>query len=109
MRRILLLRDETGSATVTTAGLIAALSALLLIIASITNTTIATHRAQVAADLAAVAGAWAVYTGEPPCKKAAYAAQLNRAAIHDCAVVDSDVIVTAVDNRATATARAGPR
>ncbi|AKK07220.1 helicase/secretion neighborhood TadE-like protein [Corynebacterium mustelae] len=104
-----MIHDEAGSATVTTAGLIAALSAVLLVIASLINTTIASHRAQVAADLAAVAGAWAVYSGEHPCRKADYIAQLNQATIYKCSVFGSDVTVIVVENSATATARAGPR
>ena len=50
---------EEGYATIAAAGIIVAIVSLLLIVAAVGSRVAARHEAQVAADLAAVAGAWA--------------------------------------------------
>lgn len=51
------LRDDDGSATITTAGLIVALILVVLALTHGIRGTIASHHAKVVADLSAVAGA----------------------------------------------------
>ncbi|MFG6302093.1 pilus assembly protein TadG-related protein [Corynebacterium hesseae] len=63
-----ILAGEEGYATVVTAGIIAAVASLLLAVAAVASLVVARHEAQVAADLAAVAGAWEV------CKAPIYSA-----------------------------------
>ena len=87
------LRDDDGSATITTAGLIIALILVVLALTHGIRGTIASHHAKVVADLSAVAGAYAAYTGADPC---------------DTAATD-DVTVTVFDAPAHAVATAGPR
>ena len=71
-----------------------------------------THRARVAADLAAVAGATAMYRGADACANACAnadrTAQLNGARVVSCEVTAGDVVVAATRRRAEAAARAGP-
>ena len=55
------LGDDRGYATIASAGIIAAVVALALVVAAAVSRTADTHRAQVAADLAAVAGATALH------------------------------------------------
>ena len=88
------LRDDDGSATITTAGLIVALILVVLALTHGIRGTIASHHAKVVADLSAVAGAYAAYTGADPC---------------DTATSGDDVTVTVVDAPAHAVATAGPR
>ena len=52
------LRDDDGSATITTAGLIVALILVVLALTHGIRGTIASHHAKVVADLSAVAGAY---------------------------------------------------
>lgn len=56
------LRDDDGSATITTAGLIVALILVVLALTHGIRGTIASHHAKVVADLSAVAGASRVPT-----------------------------------------------
>ena len=93
------LRDDDGSATITTAGLIVALI----------RGTIASHHAKVVADLSAVAGAYAAYTGADPCDTAATVARRNAAILDHCTTSGDDVTVTVFDAPAHAVATAGPR
>ncbi|CAM3247184.1 flp pilus-assembly TadE/G-like family protein [Corynebacterium godavarianum] len=102
------LRSEEGSATVTSAGIITAVIALALAVAAVGARVVDHHRAQVAADLAAVSGATALYTGAPACEAAERTATLNSAAAELCEVDTGDVTVRARIGRAEATARAGP-
>ena len=61
-----------------------------------------------AADLAAVAGATALYGGADPCRAAAETAELNGARVEHCEERAPDVVVTAGVRRSSASARAGP-
>ena len=109
-------RDERGAATVVALGLVG----VLLVVAAVSVGTIAIvlahRRAQVAADLASLAGAGALQAGADPCAAAERIADRQRATVTRC-VVDglSVVVATAVDLPAAlggasmpARARAGP-
>ena len=103
-----ILADDRGSASVVTAGIIAALMGLLLTVAGLASVVVARHEAQVAADVAAVAGAFAVYRGEKGCAVAADIAKRNGAGIAACAVEGADVVLTTTVRGSEARARAGP-
>lgn len=100
--------DDRGYATVLSAGVIAAVLALALVVAAVVSRVADTHRAQVAADLAAVAGATALYTGGDACDAAGETAELNGAAVTDCRITGADVVVAATAGRGEAVAKAGP-
>lgn len=100
--------DDEGSATVTATGIITAIVSLALAVVAVGVHTADTHRARVAADLAAVAGASALYRGADACATAQRTADLNGARLASCEVVGGDVIVEATRRRAEAAARAGP-
>ena len=102
------LRDDEGSATVTASGIITAVVSLALAVVALGVHTSDTHRARVAADLAAVAGATAMYRGGDACATADRTAQLNGARVVSCEVTAGDVVVAATRRRAEAAARAGP-
>ena len=103
-----LLGNQEGSATITAAGIAGALVMITLMIIYIGATTIDAHRAQVAADLAAVAAAEALYEGADACDTAAIVTGYNHAALTGCHVDGADVIVQATVRRATVQAKAGP-
>lgn len=88
--------------TVTTAGLISALILVTAVLAHGVHDTIGHHRDQVAADLSAVAGAYAAYYGTDPCTAAHTTARHNDATLTTCTVTESDVTVTIGDITATA-------
>lgn len=102
------LRGDRGYATVLSAGIIAAVVALALVVASAVGRVADSHRAQVAADLAAVAGATALHTGGDACVTAKETAQLNGGDMNDCRITGGDVTVAAAVRRAEAVAKAGP-
>lgn len=98
---------EAGYATVATAGILAAISGLLLVVAAASSQVVAQHRAQVAADLSAVAGAWALAYGEDACSAAQHTAGMNDGHLQACTPEGDDVVVSAVVRGRDATARAG--
>lgn len=103
--------DDHGYATILSAGIVAAVVALALVVAALVSRTADSHRAQVAADLAAIAGATALYTAQgdaDACAAARTTAELNDAAIADCQIIGPDVTVTVTLRRAEAVAKAGP-
>nr|VDG62151.1 helicase/secretion neighborhood TadE-like protein [Streptococcus thermophilus] len=111
------LLDDRGHATILSASIVAAVVSLAMVVAGLVSHTAGTHRAQMAADLAAVAGATALYaghTGAQVCATAEKTASLNGAELRDCALDGADVLVTAAVSTAggardaEATARAGP-
>ncbi|MDK6814204.1 flp pilus-assembly TadE/G-like family protein [Corynebacterium sp. UMB6689] len=102
------LAGEDGYATVVTAGIIAAVTSLLLAVAAVGSAVVARHEAQVAADLAAVAGAWEAAKGRDACTKATEIAALNGAELGSCVIDGSDVEVAAQMRGRSAIARAGP-
>ncbi|MFC6147204.1 Rv3654c family TadE-like protein [Corynebacterium nasicanis] len=94
--------------TIVTAGAAAALFSLGLVVIAAAAQVDAHHRARVAADLAAVAGAFAVYRGEDGCAVAAEVAGRNGASISGCAVRGADLSVAAHVRGREVTATAGP-
>lgn len=109
--------DDEGSMTVTAAFAAAAVLALTVAVLLVGRAAVAAHSAQAAADLAALAGARALLSGEEACAVASRAAEANRASVVSCAIDADDVVVRAevrvalgaVGVRAAAaTARAGP-
>lgn len=110
-------RADRGSASVWLAGLMA-LIALVTTIGIVRGTAvIGRHRAEVAADLAALAGATALADGLDACAQAASFAVRNGATLTACVVVGQDVeVVVSRQIRfvrlgvrsVTARARAGP-
>ena len=109
--------DDRGHATILSASIVAAVVSLAMVVAGLVSHTAGTHRAQVAADLAAVAGATALYTGHTAsqvCSTAERTASLNDAEVRTCTIDGADVIVTTAvrtaggARNAEATARAGP-
>lgn len=107
-RVVRVLGDERGYATVVSLGIILALVSLAGVILVAAGMMVATHRAQMAADLSAVAGAWAHSQGQDGCSTARQAAGLNDAVLRDCQVQGGDVMVAAVVDGQAARARAGP-
>lgn len=100
--------SDRGYATIASAGIIAAVVALALVVAALVGRVADTHRAQVAADLAAVAGATAVYAGSDACSTARQTAELNGAELVRCAITGADVVVSATVGKSEAVAKAGP-
>ncbi|RDH75802.1 helicase [Mycolicibacterium moriokaense] len=73
------------------------------------SAVIARHRAQAAADLAALAAAARLPEGgQAACGRAWTLANAMNADVADCEVDDLDVVVTVAVGRAHAVARAGP-
>lgn len=103
-----LIGNDEGSATVTAAGIAGALVMITLMMIYIVATTIDTHRAQVAADLAAVAAAEALYAGRDACQTAAVVTGYNHADLTNCQIDGTDVIVHATVRAAIVRAKAGP-
>lgn len=109
--------SDRGSATV-----IASIGALLLIsitavVLGLGAASVARHRAEVAADLAALAGAAVILDGrQQACEGAMRIAAANRATITQCETSGADVLVVVeltarigpAARTATARARAGP-
>ncbi|MEZ0051347.1 secretion/DNA translocation related TadE-like protein [Mycobacterium sp. MAA66] len=112
---------ERGSASVAAVALISVIVALTVGAAEYGAAVIARHRAQTAADLAALAAAGALAGGrEMACGRASEITAAMRAALADCRVEGLDIVVTvdvrvalrvpglAVAGPARSTARAGP-
>ncbi|MBB2992136.1 secretion/DNA translocation related TadE-like protein [Mycolicibacterium iranicum] len=111
-------REERGAASVIAAAMCAALVAVTVGGAQIGAAVIARHRAQAAADLAALAAAAAVPAGrQQACAQASAVARAMSVTAVDCVVDGLDAVVT-VEARAAvrlfgagparAVARAGP-
>jgi secretion/DNA translocation related TadE-like protein len=109
-------RDETGSATVLAAALVAALVAVALGGVSVGAAAVARHRAQAAADLAALAAAGRLPLGpQAACDQARSIATAMGAAVSGCDIQNLDVVVAVtvrpggrIAGEARAAARAGP-
>lgn len=114
------LRDDGGYATVAAAGVIVGVVTVLILLVYVGAAVIARHRAQSAADLAALAAAVAHNTGtERACAEARTVVDSQRtgAQLHRCAPSGDDVVVEVGVpislgffgfRDATASARAGP-
>ena len=111
-------RDERGAATVVAAICLVALVSIAAGGAYLAAAVVARHRAQAAADLAALTAATVVVGGpETACAQATDVALAMGARVIDCAVDGLDVVVTVELNvslgrfgvaPARAAARAGP-
>lgn len=94
--------------TVTAAGIVSAVTALAVSVAGVGAHVADTHRAQVAAELAAVAGAQAFYQGFDPCEVARRTAELNSAALEGCTLADGHLTTSTSTRTGSGQARAGP-
>nr|WP_202422693.1 Rv3654c family TadE-like protein [Gordonia sp. SID5947] len=114
------MRDDRGFATVAAAFAIAAIAATAVTLLYVGAAVVARHRAQSAADLAALAAAQQHVAAEPdPCAAARLIAEAQDvgAEIDRCETEGADVLVTVAVpvelgpfgvHRASALARAGP-
>lgn len=108
--------DESGSASVLAAFLVAALVAVTMAGVWIGSAVVAHHRAQAAADLAALVAAQRIPEGPgAACASAASLATAMGAALRQCVTERLDVVLTVevssaapIGGRAVASARAGP-
>ncbi|MGY4709772.1 Rv3654c family TadE-like protein [Mycolicibacterium sp. CBM1] len=108
--------DDTGAATVLAAVLITVLVAVTVAGVQIGGAVVARHRAQAAADLAALAAAvWLPGGTAAACREAAGVTHAMGAALGACDVEELDVVVTVdvatgrlLGGVAKARARAGP-
>lgn len=110
--------SERGSATLVAVAMMAILLAITLGGSLVGSAVIARHRAQAAADLAALAGAGRVAAGpQLACAWSSSVAAANHATLVACTVDELDVVVTAEVavalgrlgvGAARAAARAGP-
>lgn len=93
----------------TAAGAIAAVVAFLALVVWLAASMIDSHRAQVTAELAAVATAHALYaTGTDPCAHAQEVARRNGGDTTRCYIDGEDALVTVRHGTREVTARAGP-
>lgn len=99
---------EEGYATVVAAVLSAGVVGIAATAMLAAGNTLAHHRAQVAADMAAVAGAHRAWAGGDACAVAEGTARDNQAEMVECRREAADVVVTVALRGRTATARAGP-
>ena len=109
-------REDTGAATVLAAALVAALVAIALGGVWVGGAAVARHRAQAAADLAAIAAAGRLPLGpDAACSQARTIAAAMGAAVSACDIQNLDVVVAVtvrpggrITGEARAAARAGP-
>lgn len=101
-------RADEGYATVLAASLAAATVTVAVSIVYVAGGVLATHRAQVGADLSAVAAASALSVGQDACGVARHTAELNDSALIACEALEADALVTVRVRGKEATARAGP-
>ncbi|ORA09184.1 helicase [Mycobacterium angelicum] len=107
-------RGERGSVTVLAAAMVAVLLCTTAAAAYLGAAVVARHRAQSAADLAALAGAaWLPHGPTPACARATAVGREMRVTATRCVVDALDVVVTvevavAFGGAARAAARAGP-
>lgn len=107
--------DESGSASVLAAFLVAALVAVAMGAVWIGSAVVARHRAQAAADLAALVAAQRIPEGPAvTCLSAGELAEAMGAALTQCTIERLDVVVTVevssaapIGGRSLASARAG--
>ena len=103
------MRSERGSATLVAVAAIGALLALTVGGFHIGSAVIARHRAQAAADLAALAAAARVPACvDTACGQASAIANAMKVVVAGCTVEELDVVVTINAAQARAAARAGP-
>jgi secretion/DNA translocation related TadE-like protein len=101
--------DDRGAATVLAAAMMAVLLAVTVGGIYIGSAVVARHRAQSAADMAALAAALRLPEGaEPACGQASAIAKAMKAELAACEIDELDVVVTVQAGPARAAARAGP-
>jgi secretion/DNA translocation related TadE-like protein len=101
--------DDRGAATVLAAAMMAVLLAVTVGGIYIGSAVVARHRAQSAADMAALAAALRLPEGaEPACGQASVIAKAMKAELAACEIDELDVVVTVQAGPARAAARAGP-
>ena len=109
-------REDTGAATVLAAALVAVVVAITLGGVWVGGAAVARHRAQAAADLAAIAAAGRLPLGpDAACAQARTIAAAMGAAVSGCDIQNLDVVVAVtvrpggrITGEARAAARAGP-
>lgn len=102
------LRNQEGNATVLAVGIAAALALVLGVLLLAASAVIHAHQAQVAADMAAVAGAQAEADGHFGCPAAIKVLKAHQAHVLACDSRGGDVQIKAKVGGQVATARAGP-
>jgi secretion/DNA translocation related TadE-like protein len=109
------MRSERGSATVTACFVILALIGIVVAVGHVGSVVVSRHRAQSAADLAALAAAAAAVRGvDAACAAADETTARGRATVRECRLDGWDAVVTVVvpvglgAGEAVAAARAGP-
>lgn len=117
-RRLRLAGDERGSASLVAVALITLLVTVTVAGVQVGSAVVARHRAQAAADLAALSGAAAIAGGaRAACAHAGSIARTMRATVVDCSVDGLDLVVSVevplelkpwTVGPARASARAGP-
>jgi secretion/DNA translocation related TadE-like protein len=101
--------DDNGAATVLGALLIVVVVVVTLAGVQIGSAVVGRHRAQAAADLAALAAAvWLPQGPATACRQAAAVTAAMNAALLRCEVEQLDVVINAGVGSARAVARAGP-
>ncbi|MDK6566167.1 Rv3654c family TadE-like protein [Corynebacterium pyruviciproducens] len=106
--RAAIVRDDRGYATVLAAGVIVALVALVSVVVYGSQLLWDDHRAQVAADAAALAGAYEAYVGRDGCAAARTIASRNGGTVTECIVRGGDVTVATCVGGRQALSTAGP-
>ena len=86
--------DERGVAAIWGVVLVTLLGLLTSVVVGMAGVTGARHRAEAAADLAALAGAVAARDGSDACGAAGAIAQANRGELVSCSVSDQEVLVS---------------
>jgi secretion/DNA translocation related TadE-like protein len=103
------LRRDEGSATLIAAAMMAVLMAFTVGGFHIGSAVVARHRAQAAADLAALAAAARLPEGVGrACGQATMIATMMSAGVAECSVDGLDVVIGVAVGKARAAARAGP-
>lgn len=100
--------DDRGAITIVTAAITCFIAVAVMVAVTIIGTTIASHEARNAADLAAIAGAHAVFRGDNACNEARDVAQANGGVLTRCIIEGADVTVTVEVGKSSADAKAGP-
>ncbi|MET0456072.1 MAG: Rv3654c family TadE-like protein [Mycobacterium sp.] len=89
--------SERGSASIVAAAMLTVLVMMTAVGAAVGSALVARHRAQAAADLAALAAAGSVAAGrQTACDSASSVAEAMKATVAECTLEDLDVVV-AVD------------
>nr|WP_255361824.1 Rv3654c family TadE-like protein [Mycobacterium sp. 1274761.0] len=103
------MQGDRGSATLIAVAIMAVLVSITAGGIYVGSAVVARHRAQGAADLAALAAAARLPEGAAAaCAHASSTAHATEVVLADCRIDELDVVVTVTAGRASAAARAGP-